>query len=98
MAYFDLANSLYVTNPDLARLYCDSSLVLSEKLNFPYGIAESCGWISYFLQNKGKTHEALKYELKALSIREKKGDKKGISTSLNNIGYVYESIGDLKKA
>ncbi len=98
LAYFDLANSLYVTNPDLARLYCDSSLVLSEKLNFPYGIAESCGWISYFLQNKGKTHEALKYELKALSIREKKGDKKGISTSLNNIGYVYESIGDLKKA
>ena len=49
-AYFDAATSLYISNLDLAGTYCDSALALSEKLKYDYGIAESCGWISYVLQ------------------------------------------------
>ena len=51
---------------------------------------------SLLLQSKYK--ESLTYFEKSLKIREDIGDKKGIKGPLNNIGLIYQRIGNHKKA
>ena len=47
---------------------------------------------------QGNYEEALEYELKALSIREKLSDQLKIANTLNNIGIIYDERGDFKDA
>jgi len=63
-----------------------------DKLSFAYNA------IGYHLAGLGEIDEALEYFQKALEIRVKLGDKRGIATQSNNIGMIYKDRGDLDKA
>ena len=50
------------------------------------------GLINY---TQGNFPEALKNHLASLKIKKELGDKKGVASSLNNIGNVYTALGNL---
>ena len=47
---------------------------------------------------RGDYTRAIDYYTRSLKIKEEIGDKKGIATSLNNIGNIYVDQGDYAKA
>jgi tetratricopeptide (TPR) repeat protein len=98
MNYFELVNYYYLQNPDTAIVLCKKAMVISERLNFTKGKAESYGWLGYLIKGKGDISKALEYNHKSLTILEKIGDKEGITSLLNNIGSIYNQKGDNTKA
>ena len=88
--------------------YYHKSLKIQEEIGNKKGIAGSLNNIGMIYNNQGvaateasakEEHftKALEYFHKSLKIREEIGDKNGIATSLNNIGYIYRSQGDIPK-
>jgi tetratricopeptide (TPR) repeat protein len=98
MNYFEIVNYYYLQNPDTAIVLCKKAMVISERLNFTKGKAESYGWLGYLIKGKGDISKALEYNHKSLTILEKIGDKEGITSLLNNIGSIYNQKGDNTKA
>jgi serine phosphatase RsbU (regulator of sigma subunit) len=54
--------------------------------------------IGYDADNKGNVIKAIEYYNKALKLREKARDKKGIAESTNNLGSLYSYQNDMKAA
>ena len=88
--------------------YYHKSLKIQEEIGNKKGIAGSLNNIGMIYNNQGvaateasakEEHftKALEYFHKSLKIREEIGDKNGIATSLNNIGYIYRNQGDIPK-
>ncbi|MBL4657816.1 MAG: tetratricopeptide repeat protein, partial [Flavobacteriales bacterium] len=79
-----------------------------EEMGDKRGIAHSLNNIGYIYENHGDPScvdskeeclragilKALEFYHKSLKIREEIGEKSGIATSLNNIGYIYRNQGD----
>lgn len=84
---------------DAARKYIAQEQKLSEKLNYGPGfckVMNMYGVIEYSNQNPEK---AMEYFLKARKlIRKYKLPKKFYQNSLNNIGIIYDQMGDRKNA
>ena len=56
---FELAGTLYLSNPDTTILICEEILELSKKNNDESNIAESYGWLGYLYGNAGNIDKAL---------------------------------------
>jgi serine phosphatase RsbU (regulator of sigma subunit) len=70
---------------------------ITRKLKMEY--AATLNNIGYYAQyHQGDVPKSLDYYNRSLKIKKEIGDKKGISTSLNNIGYIYQQQGDIPKA
>lgn len=54
--------------------------------------------IGYDSDNKGDVNKAIDYYTRALKLREKAGDKKGIAESTNNLGSLYSYQNDTRAA
>ena len=88
----------YRSSPKNAIIYGNEARILSEKLDYQLGLANSCKYIGmgyYFLGNYG---EAVNFWQQSLSSFEEINDKVGIANILNNIGAVYANVGDDTKA
>lgn len=78
-------NDLY----DSAYRYSIISKDLSEKINYPKGLAQAFNIIANIFFYQGNYHKSLENNLESLKIREKLGNEKDIANSYNNIGNVY---------
>lgn len=80
----------YLGNFDVSLQNMKEGLVYYEQIADSVKIAEAYSDIAYLLQALSSSDEnIMEYNLRALSIREKIGDQKGIAYSLNNIGAIY---------
>ncbi len=84
--------------------YYHKSLSIREELGDKHGMAQSYNNIGYVYGNQSREakskqdiagsdsliNKAMECFHKSLNVREEIGDKKGIATSFNNIGYIYQ--------
>ncbi len=93
--------------------YYNRSLVIREKIGDKKGIAESLNNLGLVYRKNGDPNckseikdvckragveKALAYYLRSLKIKEEVNDITGIGISLNNIGGIYNFLGDSEKA
>lgn len=79
---------------DSCLVYAKKELALSEKLNYPKGIAQA-----YILYGSGfglldSYDRSIESYFKALDIYEELADQTGLSTANNNLGYMFYQQGE----
>ena len=98
LTYFEIINYHYLVDPDTAIVICKKAEMISERLDYQKGRAESYAWLGYLVQGKGYISLSLEYSNKSLKIFEEIGNKKAIATALSNIGFIYKNQGIIKEA
>src|SRR5680860_748883 len=96
--YFELFKGYYFSRSDSAIVFASEGIKFSKKINDQPSLAlfhNACG--QYYIQ-KGNYALALEHHLNALRLREKLNNKKDVASSLNNIGLVYQNIGEYNKS
>ena len=81
-AYFNLNSPLALNTSLQAR-------ALSEKINYPKGIANATKFVGNSSYRQGNYIEALEYWNRAMAIFDSIGDKQGVANILSNLGVVY---------
>lgn len=80
----------YLGKFDVSLQNMKDGLAYYEEINDSVKIAEALSDVAYLLLATSSPEvNVMEYNLKALSIREKIGDQKGVAYSLNNIGALY---------
>ncbi|MBL4752951.1 MAG: tetratricopeptide repeat protein [Flavobacteriales bacterium] len=97
-AFYELMALYYLQNPDTAIIIGRQGLKLAHTLDFKRGISDGYAWLGYINVEIGKDSLALSYFLKDRKMEETRGNKKRLSTVLNNIGYVYKRRGEIERA
>ncbi len=90
----ELAWELKMENPELARFYLDSALILANRLGFKKGAGSANNYRGVVEDIHGNRELAIQFFQKALTIRRRLGDRKGVASLYNNIGNVRENLGD----
>lgn len=93
-----LSYSLSYKNDELARRYADSIKILSEKLKFPWGIAESHFYYGGLDRYQSNYKTALQHFQKYLQFHEQHGDSLQVARGLYQMGVVYKNQGELDKS
>lgn len=81
-----------------AAKFAAKALAAAEKNNFKFEQATALNLRGLILKAEKKYDLAITQFQDALTIRQTIGDKKGIGTTLANIGECYEGLGNLKQA
>jgi two-component system, NarL family, sensor kinase len=83
---------------DTGLVYGNQALILSQKLKWNKGTAETLRNIGTYYYSRANYPQSLDYYLRSLKMEEAGGNKKGIASCLSNIGLVYKSEGAYNKA
>ncbi len=94
----DIGWELRFNNPDTAIFYSTQALLLSEKLNWKQGCANSLGQLGTYHRLKSENAKAFDFYFKGLELNQELKNKKGIATALGNIGFLYKEQSDFTKA
>src|ERR1051325_11103101 len=97
------------TKPEVAFGYSNHALIIAQKSNYQYGIADSYKIMATCRHYQGKYNEAIKYFLLSLKefetlIRNSSDEneirraKKGMASDYNNMGLVYYAQSNNEKA
>lgn len=98
-AYINLAWTYNALDQhDQAKNYIHLALDKAIELKLPAQEATAYNLIGLLKSYDGKTDSAFFYLEKALEIRTRLNDRKGVSNTLSNIGNIYEDSGDLQNA
>jgi tetratricopeptide (TPR) repeat protein len=92
------SGELRQSNHDSSVALAIQAIELSEEGNYELGKAEGFTNIGLVRDDKGDFDEALRNFNLALTIYKKEADTTGISRVQNNIGSVYQTVGDNPKA
>ncbi|HTF05558.1 MAG TPA: tetratricopeptide repeat protein, partial [Bacteroidia bacterium] len=89
--HFIALSVLYVYDGDYdsATLAANSALLLSRRLNFKKGIAQSCNNLGGFNQEQGYYDIAIGYHATAIKAKQALRDSIGLAGSYNNLGLIY---------
>ena len=99
VSLLDVIGSHYqISSPDIAMMYANQELKLSEQLNFKKGIAQSYLLIGTINQYRDLYEEALKYYLLSLEISKQISDKRMIANTMTAIGIISQNTGETRKA
>ena len=94
----DLCWEYRFISADKSLDYGSKALVLSEKIGYDKGVAQSYNDMGIIFIDQSKYSKAISYFENALAIRKKQNDLPGISALYNKIGIVYQKQGKLKEA
>lgn len=89
-----LSNEYYISKPETAYNLCREAEKLSKKINYTEGLISSYGFLAYFAQLKGLTHEALHYYELSIPVYLSELNYRDLATTLNNISRIYLDQGD----
>lgn len=83
---------------DTALHYAELQRTISERLNYPMGVA--AGWLNTAIVKIGQEqHESgLVAAYKALALYESLGSKRGLALTYENLSNLYRALGDLRRA
>ncbi len=96
--YNDLAWELKVGQPDKARQYLDSALLLARQLHFRKGEAQAFNNRGVVEVIHNQPTAAKSFMQQALDIRKELGDVKGTASLYNNIGNLEDELGNFELA
>lgn len=88
----NLAKHELDNDADKSIAYVKEALTLKNIPDEKMGLAYHTLGTAYYIQNEYA--EGMKYLTKALKLRREINDSEGISSSLTNIGLIYDSLGD----
>lgn len=93
--YYDVTGT-----PDSAYVYFKQALALSKQHQFVDHYKHSLNNLGMYCWNNGLNQEALSYFFKTLKEEEKQNppDQRGLATTLNNIGLIYQEMDLYEKA
>ena len=94
----DSSYELSFTNPDRAITFAAQALEISEKINYPEGIARAHRELGYSNGVKGNFETAFNHHQKGISYNRKSGDTLGVISQLNDIGNLYKTQAQYDKA
>ena len=98
----NILNELYkeyqFNDPEKALKFSLQALKLAEKINFPKGTASSLNNIGFYYYNQDSGSKALVYFSKANDIFTQIENNRGIAIVNANIGNLFYSQGNYKKA
>ena len=108
LAYIELSDHLYLTNPDTVLTLCfkgksiaDKNLAtnLNEDLRNKYSLilVNALNNIGYMYNDRGDTAKGMLYFRKSLAMCQDIGDQEGEAQAYNNIGFFYEHYGNTAK-
>jgi signal transduction histidine kinase len=97
-AFLRLAEITARKNASDAINYCQSAFFLSQKLNYPFGIAKSQFHHSQALVHLNSFELSMQYALNALQGFIQIGDSIMVAKTYSNIGLTYFNVGNQKKA
>ena len=93
-----LCFSYSIVNTDTALIYGNQAMELSQKINYPKGIADTyntMGWTYFRMGNLIKAEEYLKTSLEKFKVM---GNKKYIKVPLANLGILYQDKTEYEKS
>ncbi|OFX79021.1 MAG: hypothetical protein A2X12_05875 [Bacteroidetes bacterium GWE2_29_8] len=94
----DLCWSYGSVQPDKAIEYGERSNIISQRINYKKGIAESYKNIGVVYYRRSDYKKALEYFINCNKYYKEIRDKNGEAKSLNNMGLAYKEIGDYGKS
>ncbi len=94
----ELSREMMNTDMNLMFSYGQQAKLLSEKIDFPYGIVKGMNSMGFSMQMQGKTDASLEIFEAACKVAKDYGLWKLESTMMNNIGVNYYSRGDYTRA
>ncbi|MBP6302219.1 MAG: tetratricopeptide repeat protein [Bacteroidia bacterium] len=86
------------TNPDSSYLLAQQGLSLSQKANYPKGIASAYMRIGSMMSATGKNDSALLLVSQVITIRKQLQDYTGVAGACVLMSYIYQSEGKLDSA
>ncbi|MFV1885120.1 MAG: tetratricopeptide repeat protein [Balneola sp.] len=86
------------SNPELAKMYADTALELSQQLNLKSREAEIFNQLGIMASVKGDSPNALQYFLRVLEVRQEIEDLSGVARIQNNLGILYKNLGDFERS
>jgi serine phosphatase RsbU (regulator of sigma subunit) len=97
--YYNLA-ILYFETKDYAGAIkgYEQAIIVSEEINFGYGVARGLSFIGTICINQGKFDEARDYISKAIVLYREAGHDIGLSRALNDLGVICRKLGQYKEA
>jgi len=94
----DLCTIYRLSDPDSALYYGQQALTLAKKIRFPKGELLALSFQSFVVTSIGNLPRSLEMGLKALQLAEGNQLQEHTTPTLNNIGGIYRTLGDLPKA
>ena len=94
----DIGLILLAINPVESKEIALETLELSEKLNYPMGVAAAYNLLASIEEDRGNYDITIQYYIKALEIIEKRHDKDNIANVYHNMGKSYELQQDFEQA
>ena len=94
----DIAYYLRFSNPDSTLIIAEQSEALARANNYALGIGDAKMRLAIGHTNLGNYYRSLQLFLEAHTIFEESDEKVRVASSLNNIGRLYNFIGDQERA
>ncbi len=85
-----------IGDPKMSNTYLNKAIAINKTR--PDVMAITMGMLGDNFKNLNKNDSAIYFYKEAKKMFEKIGDQSGIATACNNLGVVYQSMGDLKNA
>jgi tetratricopeptide (TPR) repeat protein len=93
-----MAGYTYIFNPDTALNLAQNALILARNIGFKEGESRSLGVIANTFLRLGNYPRALEFQLQKLKLEEKRNSPRNLAIVLLNIGVVYVSQEEYRKA
>ena len=74
------------------------ALKLAKEIEFNFGISDALIGLGNNYLNKGNTQKAQEYHELNIEFSEKINDQEGVASSYNNIGNIYNDLGNYTKS
>ena len=94
----DLSLNLLNSSPEESRKRANQTIELSQKLNYPSGIAAGLNVLALNEEHNGNYTKTIEYYLKSLKILEKIHDRINVANVLSNLGTAYKFQQDYQLA
>ena len=97
-ALLEKSEALRFQNPDSAIILARRAIELSDNIDFEVAKAEGFKLIGLIYTDRNNFGDGMDYFNRSLAVYRKEKDTSGISAIQNNIGSVYQTMGDNPKA
>lgn len=95
---WQLAYAININKPDKALILCQQANFLARKLKYAEGQSRSLGIMASTFMLMGNYPRALEFNLAKLKLEEKRNNPRNLASVLLNIGAVYASQEEFRKA
>lgn len=98
LTLIELGKQHYQADPTKARFYASKAVEMSQRLNYPKGLAKGYDILGVVNWVQANYSEAYAYFTKSLDIKKRSGQQLEIGKAYNNVGLVLLSMGQYSES